>query len=156
MTLSKAFGKAWEIWLFPARLVHYVSYYFFFLERKGSHAGRSGFSGLVLACSINILLHLGFALFGVSYWELCDWIGEGFGSRPGIGRAGIVYLIINGLIGVPMVLNYLDRDNIIAKLSYIHESWQRKVASVVGFFIFVPGIPFLNYWVAMWTLEPWY
>ncbi len=137
--------------LFPARVVHCVTYFFWFLQKEGTHGGSTGFSGIVLACSINILLHLVFAMFGISYWEFCASLSGLFGSPV----AFIPYLFINIGIGIWLSMRFLRTDECIAKMKFIYSTRQRKVVSLVGFCILVPGFVILNYQVAMWTLVPW-
>lgn len=152
--LKKQVGK---ILFFPAKLVHCVMYYFFFLQmNKGTHGGSVGPTMLVQACTMLICIHLAFAVCGLSYWELCMWLGKGFelDKRPNSSAFGmymIFYLIISWIN-----MNKVANDKTIQEMAFIHSTWQRKVISVILFFVFVIGIPLLTFFVAMWTVEPWY
>jgi hypothetical protein len=149
-------GSKWkfliDVWIFPARVVHCVTFYFWFFDKKGTHGGSTGFSGLILACNINILLHLGFAVLGVSYWEFCGKLGALFRFNDPIAA----YLFINICIGIWLSLLLLRTKECIDKMQFMLTTWQRKFISLVAFIIFVPGFVVLNYQVAMWTLKAWY
>ena len=135
--------------LFPARLVHTVMYYFFFLQmNKGTHGGSAGPTALVLGCVVNILLHLGFAVLGLSYWQLCALV-------MGENNAIVMYLLVFAVSSY-LLLGRVYTDKTIQDMAFIHSTPQRKLASLLAFFVIVPGMPLLNYAVAMWTLEPWY
>lgn len=155
--LIKLKKQAGEILFFPAKLVHCVIYYFFFLQmNKGTHGGSVGPTMLVQACTMLICIHLAFAICGLSYWELCMWLGKGFelDKRPNSSALGmymIFYLIISWVN-----MNKVANDKTIQEMAFIHSTWQRKVISVILFFVFVLGIPTLTLFVAMSTVEPWY
>ena len=155
--LTKLKKRTSEILFFPAKLVHCVGYYFFFLQmNKGTHGGRVGPTMLVQACTMLICIHLAFAVCGLSYWELCMWLGKGFELDKNSNTAGFgVYIIIDFILSLS-IIRKVKNDKTIQEMAFIHSTWQRKVISVILFFVFVIGIPLLTFFIAMWTVEPWY
>lgn len=137
-----------KVWLFPARLVQVVTAFGWFLTNKPKLGGSLGFSGLVLTTQVNIIIHLLFACFGLSYWELCSINSE---VEP-----VIPYLLISLIIGWPLIGKYIYTDNCIKDLEFTYSSITNKLLSLLGFVLFVLGMPALNYFIAILTLEPWY
>ena len=84
------------------------------------------------------------------------WLGKGFelDDKPNTAAFGI-YLISYFLLAW-LNTQKVTNDATIKEMAFIHSTWQRKVISVILFFVFVISIPLLTFFIAMWTVEPWY
>ena len=98
---------------------------------------------LVQACTMLICIHLAFAIFVLSYWELCMWLGKGLELNQNPNTAGFgVYIIFDFILSLS-IIRKVKNDKTIQEIAFIHSRWQRKVISAILFFVFVTGIPSL-------------
>lgn len=115
-----------KIYLFPTRLVQVVTAYGWFLSTKPALGGSLGFSSVVLATQINVVIHLLLACIGVSYWELCSANSE---VKP-----IVPYMFINSVIWWPLFRKYVDNDKCLQELNFTYSSISRKLLGLIGFF----------------------